>query len=80
MIDYKTPRFEELAGDVDVVFDAVGGETRERSLKLLKKGVVRVTTLTEPDRQVAAQYGVRALRFTVEAGRQNNGRDSPHGG
>jgi hypothetical protein len=29
---------------------------------------------------VAAQYGVRALRFTVEAGRQNNGRDSPHGG
>jgi NADPH:quinone reductase-like Zn-dependent oxidoreductase len=67
VIDYKTQRFEELAQDLDMVFDLVDGETRERSWKLLKKGGVLVTTLTEPSQQTAAQYGVRALRYTVEA-------------
>jgi NADPH:quinone reductase-like Zn-dependent oxidoreductase len=30
-IDYKTQKFEEIARDVDVVIDAVGGETLRRS-------------------------------------------------
>jgi NADPH:quinone reductase-like Zn-dependent oxidoreductase len=36
VIDYKTERFEELVRDVDVVFDTVGGKTRERSWGVLK--------------------------------------------
>jgi NADPH:quinone reductase-like Zn-dependent oxidoreductase len=67
VIDYKTQRFEDLAQDLDMVFDLVDGETRERSWKLLKKGGVLVSTLTEPSQQTAAQHGVRALRYTVEA-------------
>ena len=67
VIDYKTQRFEDLAEDLDVVFDLIDGETRERSWKLLKKGGVLVSTLTEPSQQTAARYGVRALRYTVEA-------------
>jgi NADPH:quinone reductase-like Zn-dependent oxidoreductase len=67
VIDYKTQRFEELAQDLDMVFDLVDGETRERSWKLLKKGGVLVSTLTEPSEDTAARYGVRALRYTVEA-------------
>jgi NADPH:quinone reductase-like Zn-dependent oxidoreductase len=67
VIDYKTQRFEELAQDLDMVFDLVDGETRERSWKLLKKGGVLVSTLTAPSQQTAAQHGVRALRYTVEA-------------
>jgi NADPH:quinone reductase-like Zn-dependent oxidoreductase len=67
VIDYKTQRFEELAKDLDMVFDLIDGETRERSWKLLKKGGVMVTTLTDPSQQTAAQYGVRATRYTVEA-------------
>jgi NADPH:quinone reductase-like Zn-dependent oxidoreductase len=67
VIDYKTQRFEELAQDLDMVFDLVGGETRERSWKLLKKGGVLVSTLTEPSQETAARHGVRALRYTVEA-------------
>ena len=67
VIDYKTQRFEELAQDLDMVFDLVDGETRERSWTLLKKGGVLVSTLTEPSQQTAARYGVRALRYTVEA-------------
>jgi NADPH:quinone reductase-like Zn-dependent oxidoreductase len=68
VIDYKTQRFEELAQDVDMVFDLIDGETRERSWKLLKKGGVLVSTLTEPSQETAARHGVRALRYTVESG------------
>jgi NADPH:quinone reductase-like Zn-dependent oxidoreductase len=87
VIDYKTQRFEELAQGLDMVFDLVDGETRERSWPLLKKGGVLVSTLTDPSQQAAARYGVRALRYTVEAdGRElaeilsfvASGRVKPH--
>jgi NADPH:quinone reductase-like Zn-dependent oxidoreductase len=67
VIDYKTQRFEDLALDLDMVFDLIDGETRERSWKLLKRGGVLVSTLTQPAQQAAALYGVRALRYTVQA-------------
>jgi NADPH:quinone reductase-like Zn-dependent oxidoreductase len=71
VIDYKTQRFEEQAEDLDMVLDLIDGETRERSWKLLKRGGVLVSTLTEPSQEVALRHGVRALRYTVEA----NGRE-----
>jgi len=67
VIDYKKQRFEEHASDLDMVFDLIDGETRERSWSLLKKGGVLVSTLTEPSQERADQSGVRALRYTVEA-------------
>jgi NADPH:quinone reductase-like Zn-dependent oxidoreductase len=67
VIDYKTERFEDRASQLDMVFDLIDGETRERSWKLLKKGGVLVSTLTEPSPEKASQFGVRALRYTVEA-------------
>jgi NADPH:quinone reductase-like Zn-dependent oxidoreductase len=36
VIDYAACRFEEKVKDVDVVFDAIGGATRDRSWKVLK--------------------------------------------
>jgi NADPH:quinone reductase-like Zn-dependent oxidoreductase len=36
VIDYRLDRFEDRARDLDVVFDAVGGETLKRSWSLLK--------------------------------------------
>ena len=67
VIDYKRQRFEDVASGLDMVFDLIDGETRERSWKLLKKGGVLVTTLTDPSREKAREYGVRATRYTVEA-------------
>lgn len=66
VIDYKTQRFEDHAFELDIVFDLINGETRERSWSLLKKGGVLVSTLTEPSHEKAKQFGVRALRYTVE--------------
>jgi NADPH:quinone reductase-like Zn-dependent oxidoreductase len=66
VIDYKTQRFEEQAENLDMVFDLIDGETRERSWGLLKCGGVLVSTLTEPSQEKAEEYRVRALRYTVE--------------
>jgi NADPH:quinone reductase-like Zn-dependent oxidoreductase len=67
VIDYKTQRFEDHASDLDMVFDLIDGETRERSWKLLKRGGTLVSTLTDPSQEKAKEFGVRALRYTVEA-------------
>lgn len=37
VIDYHATRFEDVVCDMDVVFDTVGGETLERSWKILEK-------------------------------------------
>jgi NADPH:quinone reductase-like Zn-dependent oxidoreductase len=66
VIDYKTQRFEQHASDLDVVFDLIDGDTRKRSWGLLKRGGTLVTTLTEPSQEIAQQYGVKAMRYTVE--------------
>ena len=38
IIDYQAMRFDEMAEEMDVVLDTVGGETQERSWKVLKWG------------------------------------------
>jgi NADPH:quinone reductase-like Zn-dependent oxidoreductase len=67
IIDYKRERFEEKAGPLDLVFDLIDGDTRQRSWGLLKRGGALISTLTEPDRETAHRFGVRAMRYTVEA-------------
>jgi NADPH:quinone reductase-like Zn-dependent oxidoreductase len=50
VIDYQVTQFEDVICDVDVVFDGVGGDTLERSWKVLKPGgkLVTVASSTEP--------------------------------
>jgi NADPH:quinone reductase-like Zn-dependent oxidoreductase len=67
VIDYKKQPFEQIARDLDMVFDLIDGETSERSWGTLKKGGILVSTLTEPSQAMARQHGVRATRYTVQA-------------
>ncbi|WP_409187704.1 NADP-dependent oxidoreductase [Bradyrhizobium sp. RDM4] len=66
VIDYKTQRFEEVARNLDMVFDLIDGDTRERSWALLNKGGRLISTLTEPLQDRAKALGVTAMRYTVE--------------
>ena len=59
-IDYTTTRFEDVASEVDLVLDTVGGELSERSLTVLKPGGILITTAGQPDADAAAARGVRA--------------------
>src|SRR6516162_10390340 len=48
VVDYKKQKFEDVAHEVDVVLDLIGGETRKRSWPVLKKGGILVSTMLEP--------------------------------
>ncbi|MFE8935916.1 MULTISPECIES: NADP-dependent oxidoreductase [unclassified Streptomyces] len=65
VVDYREVRFEDVLRDVDVVLDGIGGETAERSLKVLRPGG-RLITLPGPDDVPAAPDGVRAVWVLVE--------------
>jgi NADPH:quinone reductase-like Zn-dependent oxidoreductase len=69
VIDYKKQRFEEIARDIDLVFDLVAGETQDRSWKVLKEGGTLVSTLAQPSPDLARKYRARGLRYTVEPNR-----------
>jgi len=65
-IDYKTQKFEDIAKDVDVVVDGVGGETLKRSYPVVKKGGIVVTLVSRVDQAELDKYGIRGV--SLEAG------------
>jgi NADPH:quinone reductase-like Zn-dependent oxidoreductase len=60
-IDYTTTHFEEIARDVDVVFDSIGGETQERSWHTLKPGGIMLSIVQAPSEELAAQFDCRGI-------------------
>ena len=68
-IDYKTQKFEDIAKDVDVVIDGVGGETLARSYPIVRKGGMIVSLSDRVDQAQLAKYGIRGTSLIV----QNNG-------
>src|SRR5216117_1890383 len=59
-IDYTQQRFEDVARDIDIVLDTLGGETQERSWSVLKKGGNLVSLVQPPSEKKAKELGVRA--------------------
>jgi NADPH:quinone reductase-like Zn-dependent oxidoreductase len=57
-IDYKKAKFEDKVSCVDVVFDAVGGETQERAFQTVKRGGFLVSTVSPPSAEKAREFGV----------------------
>jgi len=68
-IDYKTQKFEDIAKDVDVVIDGVGGETLKRSYPIVKKGGIIVSLSDNVDQVQLNKDGIRGTSLVV----QNNG-------
>jgi NADPH:quinone reductase-like Zn-dependent oxidoreductase len=69
VIDYTQTKFEDVVKDVDLVLDPLGGETRERSWGLLKKGGILVSLITSVpvSQEIAEQYGVKAVSVHMKA-------------
>jgi len=61
-VDYTKQKFEEVVKDVDVVFDAVGGDTFERAFQTLKKGGFLVTSVEFPSAEKAQEFAVKTAR------------------
>ncbi len=60
VIDYRTQRFEQIARDIDIVLDTLGGATQEASWATMRKGGILVATTMPPSPERAAAAGVRA--------------------
>jgi NADPH:quinone reductase-like Zn-dependent oxidoreductase len=71
VIDYHATRFEEALRDVDVVLDTIGGETRERSWRVLRKGGALIALVSPIPAGAAEQHGVRGY-FSLSAGIEGN--------
>jgi NADPH:quinone reductase-like Zn-dependent oxidoreductase len=59
VIDYSRVPFENVVSGVDVVLDTIGGDTQERSWKVLKPGGVLVSVIQAPSPETAATHRVR---------------------
>jgi NADPH:quinone reductase-like Zn-dependent oxidoreductase len=69
VIDYTAVPFEDQVRNVDVVLDTVGGETRDRSWGVVRRGGVLVTIVGNARADQAAKYGVRGVDFIVKPSR-----------
>jgi NADPH:quinone reductase-like Zn-dependent oxidoreductase len=70
LIDYTTQRFEDVARNIDVVLDTIGGETQERSWQVLKKGGILVSLVQPPSEKKAKEHGVRGIMLGARANGQ----------
>ena len=71
VIDYKKEAFEAKLKNFDAVFDTIGGDTMEKSFKVLRKGGTLVSMLGPPSSELAQKTGVTAIgqltHITTEA-------------
>jgi NADPH:quinone reductase-like Zn-dependent oxidoreductase len=65
VVDYQQTPFEDVVSDMDMVFDAVGGDTLERSFGVLKPGGRLITITSQPSQEKAAAFGVKAQHVLV---------------
>jgi NADPH:quinone reductase-like Zn-dependent oxidoreductase len=65
-VDYTTQKFEDVAKDVDVVLDTVGGDTLKRSYGVLKKGGFVATLVARLDKAEMEKRGIRGETIGVD--------------
>ncbi|MFN0012734.1 MAG: NADP-dependent oxidoreductase [Phycisphaerales bacterium] len=86
-IDYKAAKFEDIAKDVDIVLDPIGGDTLERSYQVLKPGGFLVSIVGPPDQAKLQARGATGAGILVKpSGKQlaelaafiDTGKVKPH--
>jgi NADPH:quinone reductase-like Zn-dependent oxidoreductase len=66
-VDVERERFEDAAGEVDLVVDLVGGQVLERSWSTLRQGGMLVSAVEDPQGKPDCASGARGAFFVVEA-------------
>ena len=66
VVDYKKERFEESVTAVDAVLDLVGGDIQQRSLSVLKRGGILVSSVSPVPETAQKEHGIRAAYFLAD--------------
>jgi NADPH:quinone reductase-like Zn-dependent oxidoreductase len=69
VIEYDRASFDQSVENADLVLDTVGGDTLERSWKVIRRGGTLLSIVAEPSQDRAAGLGVKAAFFIVEPSR-----------
>jgi NADPH:quinone reductase-like Zn-dependent oxidoreductase len=62
-IDWRAQRFDDAVQNVDVVLDTVGGDTLQRSFRVVRRGGIVVSSVSQPPQEDAERAGARAVFF-----------------
>jgi NADPH:quinone reductase-like Zn-dependent oxidoreductase len=65
-IDYRAEKFEDRLTDIDLVYDLIGGETQERSFKVLKQDGALISTLQAPDKAKALYKHITIAHYMAK--------------
>jgi NADPH:quinone reductase-like Zn-dependent oxidoreductase len=63
VVDYQATDFADAVRDVDVVFESVGGDYGERSLRTLRRGGLLVTIVERSNAELAEKTRAAGMRF-----------------
>jgi NADPH:quinone reductase-like Zn-dependent oxidoreductase len=66
VIDYTTTSVANAVHDVDLVYDAVGGETLDSSVQALKQGGTLITIAGPPDQEKVAKKNIQVASFSAQ--------------
>ena len=69
VVDDSETQFESVVGEVDLVFDTVGGDRLQRSPSVIRKGGRLVSVASEPPHEAASALGIHSLYFVVTPNR-----------
>ncbi len=69
-IDYETTNFQEVVKDVDVVLNAVRGDTLARSYDVVKPGGFLVSITGAPDARELEKHAIRGTGMTAHPDRE----------
>ncbi len=70
-IDYTTTKFEDVVKNVDVVLNAVRGDSLARTYPVVKKGGIIVSITGDPDPAQLTKYGIRGTSMLVHPSARN---------
>lgn len=70
-IDYTTTSFDNAVKEVDLVLDTIGGETRDRSWRVMRKGGILITITSPISTGTPPPQGMRSLFFIVKPDRED---------
>ncbi|SMF81174.1 NADP-dependent oxidoreductase [Pseudobacteriovorax antillogorgiicola] len=65
-IDYTKTDFSEVLKDIDAVYDTIGGETLEKSFKVIRPGGALVSIVAPPPEKLADESNVKAGYLFVQ--------------
>ena len=65
-VDYHSQQLQDIAGNMNLVFDTIGGATQEASWSLLASNGILVSITDPPSQELARKLGVRAAFVFIQ--------------